>query len=459
MAESDVNEVTSVETPAEIKMRLEIRKLKLDVVVASLGIAFAASFSIGAVLLCIYFLRHHFNTGGISGSDTVPIILVGLAFGVTNLICLMYVTLAAFPVSRAGHWLLVRLREQRNAWRLRRRGATPIGEVQLLLGSPIRQGWRDGMTIFWCLGVVCFCEFVYVLIYAGSAMRNFVGSMFPLGIFLSLFVFGTQIPTYSALPRPPPTSSRFDVWMRRQAYPVRRAVAVSAVTFITIMLQIGVTQDASMLGIGYRNHNVSVRLSKEDFQAAVELATRAGYALNACRPLDPATPIIEHMDVLWHKLSTTALIRYPALGLGAEPAAERAAVRLEPLNASLMVMRDVAERDTCSEFLIDTIFRPGRAGFTDRAEPLLDELLNRRGIDPARWNIRIAVIDPGAPELAAAQAAALKAQLIRRYRLGASAIVIDGVRADRKRVCDGTENARSCEIANRRVEIRADAGE
>jgi hypothetical protein len=459
MSESDAEQAINVDTPADKKMRWELRKLKLDVALASLGIAFVATFSIGALLLYCYFLRHGFNAGGISASDTVSFSLLLFGFVVTTFIGLVFVTLAAFPVSRAGHWLLVCLQEKRNAWRLWRRGATPAGEVRLLIGSPMRQVWRDGMAIYWWSGGLLFCVYLLGFIRAGSAARFFMGSMLLVGLWLAIFAFGTQIPAYSAWPKVPRALSPFDAWLQRQPFSIRQAVIASIVTIGMLVFNMGWIQDASMLAIGYRKHDVSVRLSKEDFDAVFERATRAGFVVNACQSVDPAMPVIDHMDVLWHALGTTALIRYPALPLGAPEAAERAAVQFEPLNASLTVISSVAARETCREFLIDTIFQPGQAVLARGAEHLLDEQLDWLGPDRARWTVHIAVLDPAGPGQTVAQAQALKAQLIRRYRLATSAIVIGAGRADRKRVCSGTGNPGLCEKANRRIEIRVDAAQ
>lgn len=447
-------------TPEAMKMRWEIRKLRLDVMLAWISLGFAATLFFGALLLFLYFFRDGFNAG-ISASDTVSFSLLSFSFGVTISIVLVVGTVTAFPIVRVLHWLLAWMR---NVWRRWRRGATPANEAQLRPGSPMRQVWREGMKSYLLLGGVLFCLFVFGFIYVGSDARFFMVWMLALGFVPALLVFGTQVQAYPALPEVPRTLTLFDAWLQRQPLSIRQAVIASIITISFISLGIFFVQEISMQLqeismqlIGYRKHDVSVRLSKEDFLVLTERATRAGYAINACQSLNPAMPVIDHIDVLWHKLGTTALIRYPALPLGAPAEEKRKAVRFEPLNASLTVISSVIERETCREFLNDTIFQAGQAGFAWGAEERLDEQLTLLESDPARWTIHIAVLDPVGPRQTVAQAQALKAYLMRRYRLASSAIVIETGRTDRKRVCDDADNARLCEKVNRRIEIRVGA--
>lgn len=442
-------------TPEAMKMRWEMRKLRFDLVLACIGLGFAATLFFGALLLFFYFFRDRFNAG-ISASDTLAFSLLCFGFVIPISIGLIFGTIAAFPLARAEDWMAVSVREKRNNWRRRQRGMTPSGEVQLLLGPPIRQVWHDGKATYFWFGVGVLVMFIPAFICAKSDVRFLMVSMLGLGFFYALLIFGTQVQAYP-LPERQGTLSAFGAWLQRKPLFIRQVLIVLIVTIMVVALEIAGFQDLSMQVIGYRKHDVSVRLSKEDFLVLIERATRAGHAVNACQPLDSAMPVIDHIDVLWHKLGTTALIRYPTLPFVLFAEAEHATVRLEPLNASLTVISSVTERETCREFLIDTIFQAGQAGFAWGAKDLMDEQLNFLESDPARWNIHIAVLDPVGPGKTVAQAQALKAYLMRRYRLASSAIVIETGRTDRKRVCGDTDNARLCERVIRRIEVRVDA--
>lgn len=457
MRDNAMREVREIDGASQDKLRWEVRKLRLDVVLASVAVALVLMSSVGALLLYSYFLRYGFNAGGIAAADTLSLLLLVFGFALTTFVVLAYVTTAAYPVTRAGHWLAGAVTEQRNVWRLRRRGATPEGEVILLIGNPIRQVWWDGMSTYLWFGGALLALFLLAIYYANANLRFFMGAMLLVGVWLSHFVFGGQESRYSNWPKFKRARHPFDAWMDGKRPAIKRTLIALTVTVSAVLTQLSWIQDASMQVIGYRKLNVSVRMSRDDFNTVVDRATRAGYALNACAPLDPNAPVIDHMDVLSHALGTTALIRYPALPFGAPETAEAATVRFEPLNASLMVMSGVGERAPCREFLTYTIFKPGQAVFSMQGESMLEAQLAWLEGDKPSWKVSIAVLEPG--ELGAgslAQAAALKAYLLRRYRLSPSSVSIDAKGAELKRDCAGVRNAGLCNQANQRIEIRAE---
>ncbi|MBC7684318.1 MAG: hypothetical protein H7176_03700 [Bdellovibrionales bacterium] len=163
MAESRADD-----TPEAIKMRWDMRKLRLDVALACIGLGFAATLFMGALLLFLYFYHDGFNAG-ISASDTVSFSLLSFGFVVIISIVLIFGMVTAFPLVRAMHWLLV-------WWALRRwrRSEAPAGELPLLLSSPIRQEWRDGMKIYLWVGGLLFCMFIFGFIRASSDVRFFM---------------------------------------------------------------------------------------------------------------------------------------------------------------------------------------------------------------------------------------------------------------------------------------------
>lgn len=450
-------DVADVENDSRKKLRWEIRKLKLDWALAVLGLVFIVTFSIGAFLLFLYFWRYSFNAGGISASDTVSFSLLLFGFSVTVSIALVYATIAAYPLTRTGHFLLVKMQEGRNRWRLPRRGTTPAGEVKLLIGNPMRQVWRESMTQDLWIGCFLLVFVVLGFVFANAGVRYFLGSMLAVGMWLSIFVFGTQVSTYSKWPKVKRTANPFDAWLDRQPFAIRQMVIASIFTVFMLAMQLSWIQDTSMLTIGFRKHDVSVRLSKEDFNAMADQAIRAGHVLQACAPLDPRMPVLDHMDVLWYGLGTRALIRYPALPLGASEATERTTVRFEPLNASITVMSSRPERDTCREFLLTSIFRRGQATFVPGAESALEGQLGWLENDRQRWYVSIALFDPGAPTgETMVQAEAIKAYLGRRYRLPPASIFIETGRVDLKRDCGDFRDVALCNKANRRVEVRGE---
>lgn len=438
------------------KVRWELRKLKLDVLLAILGLLFAATISVGALLLYCYFFRLSFNPGGISASDTVSFSLLLFGFALTTFFGVFYFTIAGYPIARAGHKMLVKSQEWINAWKLWRRGAMPAGEVRLLIGNPVRQEWRSGMTIFIWLGLLLWLPLVLGFIRGNINLRLFLGPMLLVGIWQSIFVFGDQRHAYSKLPRKTRTLGRFDAWLDRQPWPIRQTIMSSIVTLGMLTLQMSVLQDASMLTLGFRKHDVSVRLSKDDYSAVVDRATRAGLVVNPCTVLDVNMPVIEHMDVLWHSLGTMALIRYPSLPLWAPERAQQSTLLFEPLSASITVMRAMVGQQSCNEFMADSLFREGRSDLEDQATAKLETDLPWLLDAPGRRRIYLAVIEPASPGLAADQAQVLKTLLSTKYRQPENLVVLEQGRKDLKRDCTGLRDGVACERANRRIEIRSE---
>ncbi|MES2075821.1 MAG: hypothetical protein V4462_09410 [Pseudomonadota bacterium] len=453
------NEDAGRDQSRQKKLRWETYKLGLDIVLATLGLVFIAAFSIGAFLLFWYFFRFNFNPGGISASDTVSLSYLLFGFVLTILFLTIFFAIAAYPVSSVFRWLLTSSQSHRKArWTLRWWGGS-AGVV----GNVRRQLWRDLNKFYFLTGCLFLILCATYISIAHWKARLAIGAMLFVGFLLSELATRPQSPVHpewqwpTARERRPPRPYSLGAWLKRQSEMTQRVVVGAAMVGSSVVFLFNALEDTVLHVVGFRKHDVAVRLGKDDFNTVVERATRAGYVVNACAPLNPAFPVIEHMDVLWYGLGTRALLRYPALSLSASEIEEEAALRFELLNGALAVISGLTGTENCHEFLISSIFKHGQAVLSTGADEVLKKQLGWLKDDPPRWNVSIAVLDAGVSmDETKARALVLKAYLLRRYRLPTSSIFIETGRVDLKRDCGDLRDVVLCNKLNRRIEIRGE---
>jgi hypothetical protein len=64
----------------EVKRKLELRVTRAQYFVGVLALMHIVAFIVGAALGFVYLIRHQFNPGGISGSDTLAMVLWSVGF-------------------------------------------------------------------------------------------------------------------------------------------------------------------------------------------------------------------------------------------------------------------------------------------------------------------------------------------------------------------------------------------
>ena len=110
-------------------------------------------------------------------------------------------------------------------------------------------------------------------------------------------------------------------------------------------------------------------------------------AINPCRQLD-ATPVLHGVDVLWHKLGTYGLVRFPSMPVTADVFFVRQ-VTNEVTNSELKVSRVQASNKRCSEFLTQLTFDSSKEKMTDVGANMLDKHLQWIHAISSDSNIRL----------------------------------------------------------------------
>jgi hypothetical protein len=452
---------------ANAKLTLEVLKLRLESIGLILGLAFIASFSFGALLLFLYFSRNHFNSGGISAGDTVSFALLTFGFIGLLVIILLYTTLAGYPIARLFYLLLKTIRKTKKFRRLlnvQNLKDQPFKEDDI--GLPVRFEWKPGYRLILILGAATLAIYIFLIYEAPPEGRAFLFAMLVAGVWLSLFAFGKSVPIYSPWPRRV-DASVVDSWINRLSQPMRQFVVSLFVIFAIVALVIGVMQDASMVAAGFRKHNVAVRVSKEDLSNFIERATRFGLVVNPCEQITPSTNVINRVDVIWHKLGTVGLLRFPTQPLFISDT-ERKSIkqfRMEVNNSALAVLDEEVTLGRCEEFLSDGLFDPSNRELTvqgkmelERHLPWIANIAKDRKVRISAHNLQKPV--PGKALQTTetwAQAVSVKKFLEQKFGLDSSQIEIIGLEGvENKQPCEqvSVQIRQKCEKTNRRFEVR-----
>jgi outer membrane protein OmpA-like peptidoglycan-associated protein len=447
------------------KLCWEMRKLRLEVILQSLAVVYILALSLGAMLIFLYFFRHDFNAGGISAADTVSMVLTSLSFiGLTA--CFLFLFMCAgYPFVRFAHWSAHRFSFYQNSLR-NKKGTVGIDTVSLSkkIGMPFQLEWKKGYFFVLVVGIFLLI-FIALLIYESNS--GLVYMLIPLlgaGMWLSMFVFGEKKHIYCPWPKIPPTH-KVDIWLSSLPGPWRD-VAISVVV-VTILVGIGSSgiEDFSLTAVGFRKQNVSVRLSKDDFRQFVDRAVRSGLVINPCEAIEEGAFLVNGVDVLWHKLGTQGLLRFPSQPIGAETKSSQLSLRMEPLNANISVIEMHAKKLQCEEFLLGVLFKRESATMLASAGARLERDLawirdGQKGsfIRIATHSTSLASTPLGKQDesLSHRQGEAIRNFLMQTYGLQpASVLVVDVADTEPKLDCseDATVMHNLCEKMNRRIEI------
>lgn len=247
-----------------------------------------------------------------------------------------------------------------------------------------------------------------------------------------------------------------------------RSVVVSIAVISSLLIiggfREGGLQDMSLMMIGYREHDVSVRLTKEDFRTLVNRAVRAGTTVNPCQAFLDDDFVVQGVDVLWHRLGTNGLLRFPSRPLGQQDNSSGFNFQFEPLNANFTIVKTSRPAISCTELGIDSLFGSGSATLRPAAEVVL-----RRDLDWIKSLkvgelVRIGLhggdslvgADGATTGLTTRRAQALHTFLAASYDLPDPGIMIlDHGASEPKLVCpedDGPAGA-LCKKINRRIEV------
>jgi len=449
--------------PESLKTIWESRKLRLEVTLLALATAYAGAFALGGLLIFLYFFRHDFNAGGIAASDTVAMALCSFGFFALTSFLLLATSFAAHPIVRVIYWLLNRYKVYRQRRHVRPGVAIDTVAMSREIGMPIRFEWKAKDRVAIGFGSLLLL-FLLISMYLGPPVlfRLF----FPLlgaGGFLSLFWFGRTRHVYCLWPATE-TLNGFDGWMRSLSNGWRNTVVCCVVVLSILPFGFSELQDLSFMTIGFRIQNVNVRLDKADFQQIMDKATRAGIAINPCETIEADTSVLNHVDVLWHRLGTQGLLSFPTLPVGEVRPQYQAVIRMQPLNTDINVLEALGPALLCEEFLSDMLFKADGFTLRESAGPRLERSLGWLNKDAQGVRLRIAVhgvhptaiVEKREESLGYKQGRAVSSYLSRAYNLPLESILVENFETRTpKRNCDAQagQSNKLCERMNRRIEI------
>jgi hypothetical protein len=419
----------------------EVRKLRLEHLLKIAGLIYIAAFSFGAILTFVYFYRNEFISGGISAADTVLFCLISLGFLVTLMFAIASGSLLAFPVVRGISEVLFRfLRNKRNS--------------DTEMPSQYIFEWDKGNWPLAVLGGVVLTTVIYAAWHMPSRFTLVMSGLFLLGVVPCTYMFGSIRKSYSLL-KPKEDAAPIDRWVERLSPKQRHLFFTTVMTVIVCGFFVGASQDMSFTLLGIRKSDVTVRVTKEDFELLARQALVAGIPLNSCETVDMKDPVVRNADVLWHRIGTHALVRHPSVPLG--ETREPAMVRIEPLGSSITVVDSNAQPEKCVEFTRSNLFSLGtpaemRTVAHQRLELKLD------GIVRDEATLRLRAIYPKAEQgKAKTEMETLKNALVQRLGFPAERVIIEveGNGPD-KWQCEQLPASvqHSCKQANERIELR-----
>jgi len=410
------------------KLRFELLKLRPEVFLLWMAAAFILLTTFGGLLLFVYLMRHQFNPGGIAAGDTLSLAAIALGYLFFMAVTLLVSTVAAFPVVRVLQPLFAVCGRTLEAWRLRRmppaEELVPGGDRPI--GSAIQLRWKKGRWSYFLMGIL----FLLFLVAGFGASWSlplivYVAYMAAAGSLLSMLFFGEFRHEYCRLPRFR-EPSRMDRVLEAMPLWRRQIVVVGTVIAVLSALVVGEFQDAAFRIVGFRASDVSIRLAKDDFLGLVEEATEAGVALNACQPLRPELLRLNHVDVMLHKIGSSALLRYPSTPEFFDRNAPHLPrhIRFEPLNSNITPMQRNSPKEKCDELLLEYFFAAGGLRISAETQRMLTVRLGRLAALSADEKVVVTVYDEGNGTAARSQAGAIGEFLQRAYGLNPAKLFV-----------------------------------
>jgi hypothetical protein len=446
----------------ERKAKLEFRTSRVQHALALLALVHVTAFVVGALLGFVYLVRHQFNPGGISGSDTLAMILWALGFLLTLVIGLSLATVAGFPLARLID-LVCQVCRRGLLW-IKRKDLFPHSGFwwALRFGTPNQLEWhpRQGSIMF--CGCVILAMFCWLIAVVPFELGMFFVTLLATGIFVSMIVFGTMVESFSPVPKRIKKSA-FDVRMNRLSIGKRGIVITLSIVAATTFLCFGTWLDASAVLIGFREQNVNVRLAKEDFEDMLEQATRAGFAVNPCEQLTTGASTLKHVDILWQNLGSRSLLRFPSQPFWNSTSASRE-IRFKTGNAAIASVVSAKVHGRCGEMLAAALFRDSdKRPRANAGARILEQLPWLGSLSPgAKIQIVVFTGKSSATSDAAMaetlqQAIAVKRLVEVLAKLPATAVEAVGAGYSiAKRECDNHSGGQRmlCDAIGRRIEIR-----
>lgn len=168
-------EAPAIDQLSKKKLIWDLSAARADVFLKYSASAFVIAFSLGAMLIFVYFFRHNFNPGGISASDTVSMALASAAFFLVVAIVLLLASKvtysAAWALTGLISWSLDRLRR----WRDDRVPPTADGGIDVValnknLNGSILLEWKSTSKFWLALSSILLALTVYVMANAPIAI-------------------------------------------------------------------------------------------------------------------------------------------------------------------------------------------------------------------------------------------------------------------------------------------------
>lgn len=450
------------------KIVWEVRAAPFEAGLKILALAFVIAFSLGAMLIFAYFMRHHFYAGGISASDTVSMALTSAAFVVLVTVLLLFASKVMYSLAWAMTQLISWTLDQVRRWKDERVRASPDGGINTSalsenLNGPLLLEWKS-TSWGWLLVSTALLALAIFLLAAGPiGLVNLFSPILAGGLWLS-WIFNLRATQLYCEIKKTEQTNFVDKWMAKLSLRWRNAV-VSLLVIVSLLFVGGFAiQDLSLMIIGFREQNVSVRFTKEDFRMLVNEAARAGESINPCEPFIDEDFVVHGVDVLWHRLGSNGLLRYPTRPIGYGEQASAFSFQFEPPNANFTVLRTTGLRAKCSELPGDVVFKGKGATLDAAAKTALRRVLVWIADLPKEQGVRVAWHDSqpkgddGGAEnnLREERFQALRSFLMDTYHLPASAIlIVDSGAEEPKLPCpqEAGPTRQFCERINRRIEV------
>jgi hypothetical protein len=401
-----------------------------------------------------------FHPGGIAAGDTLSLATIALGYLFFIAVTLFVSTFAAFPIMRCIQPALgsyTRWLERRKLRKLPRPECLVPG-YGTPIGSTIQLHWKSDQVSYLFLGVLCF-----LMLAAGFGANwswpliVYVAYMAAAGSLLSMWTFGQFRHVYCRWPRRR-DPSRIGQLLEAKSLPYRQAIVLGTVVGVLSLLLVAEFQDKVFQLVGFRAPNVSIRMTKDDFLGLMEEATDAGIALNPCKPLRLEAAQLHHVDVLLHKIGSSALLSYPATPEFFDsnlPQLSRR-IRFGPLNSSFTAMERNSAIGRCDEFLLDSLFAEESVAISPKVSRMLRLRLGKLAALAPNERVVVTVFGGDDRKRSFMQAEAIGKILQIEYGFMANnlSLIVDVTRRS-KLECAGSAavSARLCARVNQRVEI------
>lgn len=450
------------------KLVSEVRNNRVEYLLKILGLAYVISFSLGAILIFVYFLRQNFNAGSISASDTVSMALTWFGFFAMSAFGFFLASYVMYPVQWVVSNIIIMTRgnvprEPPVIVLDATSGAIDTVEMSNQLGASVRGHWKGTKWFDLSVGSILLSMTALAIYAAPVGFFQLVVTFLGGGLWLS-HIFNWRSEQVYCRVRHIDDTSFIDRW----ADSLRPSSRLGAITIfvLTGMLTInfGVIQDASLNLIGFRKQDVSVRMVQEDFKFLLQESARVGMVVNPCEPLHKDEYVLHNADVLWYKLGAQGLLRYPAERIGEDNILARTSVRMEPLSSNLNILKATKRDRGCSEYATGALFAGEQSTLSASAISVLRRELEWLKNVPANQKIQITwhdsaplMLNEKTSGLKVRRLASLKDFLLSSYKLSMqSLLIVDAGIADQKLTCDQNPIVArtTCDLLNRRVQIQ-----